>query len=480
MAVSGLVRPLVATAAPMVVMAMNNMVMNNALPSIGVDFAADLDATKWVVTSYTFVFAALMLVAAKIGDRFGRRRIFRTGIVVFTLASVCCALAPTLPALIAARAAQAVGASAVLPLSLVLLTTAVPENRRDVAVGWWSGANGLAIALGPVVGGTVTGGAGWRWMFWLNVAVGLLSLVLSFSVLAAPVIAGERPGLDVPGMLGVVALIVLLMAAVSQAGSLSTHVMLVVAIAAGIMVVVPALVRWERRAGDPVLPVRLYRGRPLLVTYVVSLTMFFAIMGTTLLSSQYLQHTQGFSPLLAGLASLPSTAMPMIAAPLAGILLGRVGGARLMTMGLMLITAGLTWLAITTTVELDYFRWAPGMLMIGIGLGIEMTAANAIALASVPAADRGGATAMNNTVIELGGALGVSVLVAIFQGLLAHPDTAPPPTTAFVAAMRHTVGIGAAVAGIGALAAAFLTVRGDPTRTPRERARTRVVASRRG
>jgi len=459
MAASGLTRPLIATAAPMIVMSMNNMVMNNALPSIGFDFSASLGTTKWVIVSYTFVFATLMLVATSIGDRLGQRRVFLAGIAVFIGGSVGCALAPTLALLVVARATQAVGAAAVLPLSLVLLISAIPQYRRNVALSWWGGANGLAIALGPLVGGTVTGEIGWRWVFWINVAAGGLSLLLGVSVLQDREVS--RAKLDVPGMVGVTALVVLLMAAISEAGKGGVTA----AIVAGIGILVPVFVWWERRASSPVLPIRLCRNRSLLLTYAVSVTMFFAIMGTTVLCSQYLQFTQGYSPLHAGLASLPSTATPMLAAPLAGMLLGRIGGGRLMTVGLVLIASGLAWMAITTTAQLDYLRWAPGLFLAGTGLGIEMTAANAVLLTAVPAEDRASASAMNNTVIELGAALGVFVLVGVFQRASASTYVS---ASDFVAAMRPTVLVGAAAAVLGAVAAAILAVRYDPTRAGRE------------
>jgi EmrB/QacA subfamily drug resistance transporter len=284
---------------------LDNLVVTNALVSIREDLGASLEELEWTVNAYTLSFAVFLLTAAAIGDRLGRRAVFAAGIVVFTVSSAAAALAPSTDALIAARALQGLGAAVIAPLSLTLLSEAFSEDRRGLALGIWSGVSGLGVALGPVVGGAVVEGFSWQWIFWLNVPIGIALAPAAMSILAES--RGRASRLDVrglalasTGLLGVVFGIVRAQAL----GWTSTTVL--ASIGAGVVLLV-AFVVWESRAPAPMLPMRFFRNRGFAATNGVSLAMFFGAFGSIFLLAQFFQVAQGYSPLEAGIRTLPTT-----------------------------------------------------------------------------------------------------------------------------------------------------------------------------
>ena len=302
---------------------LDNLVVTNALTSIREDLGASLEGLEWTVNAYTLAFAVFLLTGAALGDRFGRRRMFLVGLAIFTGASAAAALAPSTGALIGARALQGLGAAILAPLSLTLLSTAAPVEKRGLALGVWSGVSGLGVALGPLVGGAVIEGISWQWIFWLNVPVGLVLAPLAARRLGeshGPASRLDLPGLALAsaGLLGVVYGVV----RGNPAGWGSTEV--VASIAAG-AALLAGFVAWELRARAPMLPLRFFRSRQFAATNGVSLAMTFGIFGSIFLLAQFFQTVQGYSPLEAGLRTLPWTGMPMIVAPIAGILSDRAG-----------------------------------------------------------------------------------------------------------------------------------------------------------
>src|SRR5215208_7222389 len=393
---------------------LDNLVVTNALTSIRADLGASIEALEWTVNAYTLAFAVFLLTGAALGDRFGRRRVFLGGLAIFTLASAAAALAPSTSALIAARAIQGLGAGVVAPLSLTLLSAATPVHRRGLALGIWSGISGLAVALGPLVGGAVIEGISWQWIFWLNVPVGLVLAPLAASRLEeshGPSARLDLTGLALAsaGLLGVVFGVV----RGNPAGWGSTEV--VVSIAAGAALLV-AFVAWELRARAPMLPMRLFRSRQFPATNGVSLAMTFGIFGSIFLLAQFFQTVQGYSPLEAGLRTLPWTGMPMLVAPIAGLLSDRVGSRPLMAAGLFLQAAAIMWLAAVSEPDVAYGALVPAFVMGGGGMALVFApAANAV-LGAVRPQEAGQASGANNAIRELGGVLGVAVLAAVFTG----------------------------------------------------------------
>ena len=452
-------RTLAVVSAALFMVTLDNLVVTTALPSIRADLGASIEALEWTVNAYTLTFAVLLLTGAALGDRFGRRRVFLAGLGLFTLASAAAALAPSTGALIAARAVQGAGAAAVTPLTLTLLSEAFPTGRRGMALGIWSGVSGLGVALGPLVGGAVVDGISWNWIFWLNVPVGLALLPLARGWLTES--RGPNGALDLGGLaLGSAGLLGLVYGVVqgNAAGWGSLEVLGAIGAGAGLL---GAFVAHERRVAQPMLPMRFFADRGFAATSAVSLVMMFGIFGSIFLLAQYFQTVQGFSPLESGLRTLPWTGMPMIVAPIAGLLSDRIGSRPLMVAGLGLQAVAITWLAATMAVDTPYAQLVPGFVLGGAGMALVFApAANAV-LRSVRPEEAGQASGATNTIREIGGVLGVAVLAAVFSGSGSYASP-----QAFVDGVGPALWVGGAVLAAGALAALAVPGLRRETRSP--------------
>jgi EmrB/QacA subfamily drug resistance transporter len=440
---------LILVSAALFMVTLDNLVVTTALPSIRLDLGASIDSLEWTVNAYTLVFGVLLLTGAALGDRFGRRRMFVTGMGIFTLGSAAAALAPSAGALIAARALQGSGGALVVPLTLTLLSEAFPAGRRGVALGIWSGISGLGVALGPVVGGAIVNGISWHWIFWLNVPVGLIVAPLAAARLTESRGASSR--FDIPGvvlasggLLGVVYGIV-------RANALGwTSVTVLGALAAGGLLLI-AFGAWESRTATPMLPMRLFRSRAFSATNAVSLAMYFGMFGSVFLLAQFFQTAQHYSAFEAGLRTLPWTGMPMIVAPIAGVLSDRIGSRVLMFAGLALQAVALTWFAFVLDASMPYTAVLGPFVLAGTGMALVFApAANAV-LSAVAPHEAGQASGATNAIREVGGVLGVAVLATVFTsaGGYATPQL-------FVNGLVPAVIVGAAVLGAGAIAALFV------------------------
>src|SRR4051812_2729298 len=346
---------------------LDNLVVTTALPSIRLDLGASIEGLEWTVNAYTLSFAVLLLPAAALGDRFGRRRVFIAGLALFTGASALAALAPSAGALIAARAIQGAGGAIIAPLSLTLLADAVPAGRRGLALGAWSGISGLGVALGPVVGGAVVDGFSWAWIFWINVPVGLALLVPARRMLRES--RGPADRLDLPGVaLAGGGLLGLTYGAVQAGDHGWTSAIVLGSLGAGVALLV-AFVLWERRAPAPMLPLRFFRSRTFAATNVVSLAMYFGVFGSIFFFAQFFQIAQGYSPLESGLRTLPWTGMPMLVAPLAGVLSDRIGSRPLMAIGLTLQATAGAWISSISEPTLAYSHFIVPFIPGGAGMG---------------------------------------------------------------------------------------------------------------
>src|SRR6186997_912310 len=326
---------------------LDNLVVTTALPVIRTDLDAGIEGLEWTVNAYTLTFAVLLLTGAALGDRFGRRRIFALGLGIFTAASAAAALAPSIEVLNLARAVQGLGGAIVMPLTLTILSAAVPAERRGVALGAWGGISGLAVAFGPLVGGAVVDGISWHWIFWLNVPIGLVLIPLALARLEET--RGPATRLDLPGLgLASVGLTGIVWGLVRGHGQGWLSPEIIIALAGG-AAVFALFVLWELRTKEPMLPMRFFQNRVFALANVASLLMFFGMFGSIFLLSQFFQTVQGYSPLGSGLRILPWTLMPMFVAPIAGALSDRIGGARLMGVGLTLQAAGLAAIAAVST-----------------------------------------------------------------------------------------------------------------------------------
>jgi EmrB/QacA subfamily drug resistance transporter len=438
---------------------LDNLVVTMALPVIRADLGASIEGLEWTVNAYTLTFAVLLLTGAALGDRFGRRRMFVAGMVVFVLASAAAALAPTIEALIAARAVQGVGGAIVTPLTLTLLSGAVSPDRRGLALGAWGGIGGLAVAIGPLVGGAVVEGISWQWIFWLNVPIGLAVLPLALRRLQES--HGPDRQLDLPGLgLASAGLFGIVWGLVRGGTSGWTSVEVLGAIALGASLVA-GFVAWELRAKSPMLPMRFFRNRTFAATNVVSLFMFFGMFGSIFLLAQFLQVVQGYSPLDAGLRTLPWTAMPIFVAPIAGALSDRIGGRPLMATGLALQGGALAWMAAISEPNVPYLDLVPAFVMAGVGMGLFFAPVANVVLSSVRREEEGKASGANNAIRELGGVFGVAVLASIFASYGGYESGA-----AYVDGLIPAVWVGAGVVLLGSLVALLIPGRRRPDAVP--------------
>ena len=300
----------VVTSIALFMTSLDSLVVTTALPSIRNHLHASLEGLQWTVNAYTLTFAVLLLTGATLGERYGRRRLFVAGLGLFTVGSAAAALASGIGTLIAARAVQGVGAAILIPLTLTLLSAAVSPERRGVALGAWGAVGGLAIAGGPLVGGAVVEGASWQWIFWLNVPIGVALLPIARARLTES--RGPATRLDLPGLvLASLGLLGIVFGVVrGNAHGWTSLTVLPPMVVGGLLVA--AFAAWETRARQPMLPLQLFRSRGFTMTKVASLLMFFGMFGSIFLLAQFLQVVQHYSPLQAGLRTLPWTAMPVL------------------------------------------------------------------------------------------------------------------------------------------------------------------------
>jgi EmrB/QacA subfamily drug resistance transporter len=409
-------RPLwtfIITGIALFMVSLDSLVVTNALPSIRADLGTGLEGLEWTVNGYTLTFAVCLLTGAALGDRFGRRRMLLAGLAVFTASSAVAAVAPNIEVLIAARAVQGLGAALVTPLTLTVLAGAVPRERRGLAFGAWSAMSGLAIALGPVIGGAITEGASWQWIFWINVPIGVALLPLAALRLAES--HGPAARLDLPGtVLATAGLFGVVLGLVRGNGhGWTSPAVLTGLIGGGVLLV--AFLAWERRVAAPAVPLRMFTSRGFSATNAVSLAMSFGMFGSVFLLAQFLQGVQGYSPLESGLRTLPWTAMPVVAAPLAGAFSDRLGAHRIVLAGLLFQAAGLAWLATVTTADVTFGTLVPGFMLAGTGMGMFFAPVARLALAFVEPALEGAASGATNALRQLGTVLGIAVLSSVFS-----------------------------------------------------------------
>ncbi|MFJ6052006.1 DHA2 family efflux MFS transporter permease subunit [Streptomyces sp. NPDC092307] len=442
--------------------ALDNLVVTTALPAIRADLGGKLEDLEWTVNAYTLTFAVLLMFGAALGDRFGRRRLFIVGLAIFTGASAAAALSSGIDALIAARAVQGVGAAIMMPLTLTLLTAAVPAARRGMALGIYGAVTGLAVASGPLIGGSLTEHISWQWIFWLNVPIGLALIPLARLRLAESTAPGAR--LDIPGTLlisgGLFGIVYALVNANSE-GWTSATVLTGLIVGAAL---VGGFIHHGFNNANPMLPMRLFRDRGFLGINLASLLMFLGMFGSIFLLSQFLQGVAGYSPTEAGLRMLPWTGMPMIVAPLAGILSDRIGGRPVVAAGLAFQALGLGWFAAILSADVSYAAQLPPLILSGIGMALYFAPAANVLMSTVAPADQGKASGTNNALREVGGALGVAVLASVFsaQGGYESPQ-------AFTDGTVPALWIGAGAVALAAGLALLVPRKAKADRAPADR-----------
>jgi len=399
----------------MFLVGLDTTIVNVGLPAIGRGLDIGTRGLEWTVDAYTLVLASLLISSGALADRFGRRRVFRSGLVVFGAASLVCAVAPSAGVLIAARAAQGVGASMLSPVALAIVVNAMPDPKeRAQAIGVWASVFGLSMAAGPVVGGALIEALGWRSVFWVNAPVIVAALVLT-ALFVPESRAPRAQRLDLPGqalLTVVIGLAVGILIEGPRIGWASPPALVGYALAA---VAAVAFVWVESRRSEPLMDLRLYR-RPAFTGAVLgAVAVFVALNVTLLLNTLYLQHTRGWSPLAAGVATLPMALGATVCAPLSGRLVGRTGPRLPLVVAGGLITVGglcLVGLDDRTGVLLLLLAY----LLIGTGFGFANAPITNTAVSGLPPARAGVAGAITSTARQVGSAIGIAVAGGLVAG----------------------------------------------------------------
>jgi EmrB/QacA subfamily drug resistance transporter len=440
------------TSAASLMVVLDALVVSTALTSIRADLGASVEQLEWTVNAYVLSFAVLLMTAAALGDRFGRRRVFVSGLGLFAAASVACALAPDVGWLIAARVVQGAGAALVMPLALALLSAAFPPQLRPKALGLFAGVSGLAVPLGPFLGGAVVEGVSWPWIFWLNVPLAALLIPLAHTRIEESF--GPDTSIDATGLALVTAAafgIVWGLVRGNPAGWDSPEVLL--ALALGLLLAL-AFIAWELRAREPMLPMRLFRSRSFSAGNAAIFFHWASALGAVFFMAQFLQAGLGYGPLVAGLALMPWGATTVIVPQIAGRLINRFGERPFIATGLSLNAVALAWIALIAEPDVAYLELVAPLIVSGTGIAMSLPAAQSAVLTSVAPEHIGKASGTFSTTRQLGGAFGVAVVVAVFAGAGSY-SSAQAFSDGFVAA----TGACAALSLIGAVAGAVLPGR---------------------
>ena len=406
-------------------------IVNVAFPALEHSFPHDSRATlAWVITGYGIVFGALLVTAGRTADRLGSRRVFFAGLAVFCTGSALCALAPSVPLLVAGRVVQGVGAAALLPSSLGLLLGAYPQDRRSQVVALWGGVGALAVATGPSFGAALVAAGGWRWVFLVNVPIGVAAWLVGRTVLtpSRPAASGATP--DYLGVVLISMALALLVLGISEGPTWGWSSAAVVGSFAGAGAVGLTFLRRSSRHQEPVLDLTLFRSRSFSVanaaTFLYAMGFFAMLLGNIL----FLTSVWHYSILKAGLAVTPGPLVVAVVSGPAGRLAGRVGFRRVLLAGFVVFVAGLSWYATRVGLHPDYLGvWLPATLITGLGIGLTFPVLSAAAVSSLHAERFAVGSAVNQTARQVGGAFGVALLVVILG--------APAGAEAALASFHH-------------------------------------------
>lgn len=435
--------------------ALDALVVSTALSTIRVQLDASIEELEWTVNAYSLSFAVLLMSGAAFGERFGRTRMFASGLGLFVAASATCALAPSIGWLIAARAVQGAGAALVMPLAFALVSAAFPPELRGRALGIFSGVTGLAVLGGPVVGGAVAEGLAWQWVFWLNVPIGLLLIPLVLGRISESF--DPKASLDLGGMVLVTGAALGLVWGLmrgNNAGWASLEVM--GALSAGFVFTLAFLV-WEHRTSKPMVPLYLFRSRSFSAGNAAGFFLYASLYSAVFFMAQFLQNGLGYGPLDTGVRLLPWTASLFVVAPLVGGLVNRLGERRLTTVGLLLQAAGMGWITLIAKPGLSYPELIVPLMVAGGGVSMAMPATQSAVVGTVAKSELGKASGIFNMLRQLGGVFGIALLVAMFTSTGSFGSA-----HSFINGFAASIGISAVLSLVGAATAGV----GLPRRRP--------------
>jgi EmrB/QacA subfamily drug resistance transporter len=439
---------------------LDNTIVNVALPSIQRSLHMSISSLEWIVTAYALTFAALLITGGKLGDLYGRRKMFILGLAVFTLSSLACGLSPNAGFLIGARAVQGVGAALMNPATLSIITATFPPKQRGQAIGIWAGVSALALAIGPLIGGLIVDNINWHWIFYVNVPVGVVGILVSRLVIAESRDTSHEQSIDLPGLLTSGLALLSLSYALIEGNRHGWGSPEIIGLFAGSAVLLGVFIRLELRQRLPMLDLGLFRigsfAGANLVAMLVSLGMF----GVFFFISLYVQNVLGYSPTKAGAIFLPMTVLIIVVAPIAGKLSDRVGSRWLMGAGMSILGVSLL-LYQRIGVHSSFVSLLPQLLLGGVGMALTMSPMTSAAMASVPVDKAGVGSGVLNSFRQMGGSLGIALMGAI---LLSYQH---PTASRAVAAQQFVNGLHAALLvsafiAFAAAAAAIVLVRTKP------------------
>jgi EmrB/QacA subfamily drug resistance transporter len=457
---------LVLSSVASLMVALDALVVSTALGVIRTNLHASINELEWTVNAYALSFAVLLVPAAALGDRLGRRRLFAAGLGLFILGSIGCALSPNATLLIAFRAVQGSAAALVAPLSLALVSTAFPPERRGWAMGVYGGITGIAVLGGPVIGGAVTQGLAWQWVFWINVPIGLVAIPLVLSRI--PESYGPRARLDVPGLVLVTAAAMGIVWGLMRGNDAGWGSAETVGTLAGGLVALVAFVLVERRVAEPMLPPRMFARRGFSAGTSANFLFSAALFSAVFFMAQFQQISLGQGPLESGLRLLPWTGTLFIVAPIAGALTNRIGERTLVTLGLAMQAAGFAWVAAIASPHMAYWHTIAPLVLAGAGISMAIPSAQNAVMNAVAPSDLGKASGTYMTMRQLGGVFGLAIAAAVFTGAGSYASP-----SAFSDGFVSALSVSAALSAGGALLAALL-----PRHTPQMEVSAEVLTER--
>jgi EmrB/QacA subfamily drug resistance transporter len=422
---------------------LDTTIVNVAIPAMSTGLNATLDQILWVINAYLLVYTVLLITAGRLGDLFGQRNLFAIGLFVFTVASALCGLAQNSEQLIAARILQGTGGALLTPQTLAIITSIFPPERRGTAFGIWGGVAGLATLAGPTLGGAIITYIDWRWIFYINVPIGILALVATF-LIVPDLRPGRRHGWDVVGIIlatgGLFAIVFGLIEGQKYSwGQIDSYgITIPEVIGAGAALIVVFLL-WERRQTEPLLPLNLFANRNFAVANWIAAAISFGMLSMFLPFTIYLQSARGFSALVAGLTMAPMSLTSMFIAPFAGRFADKVGGKYILMTGISLFTIGMASIALVAGPDSTWVNFLVPAIIAGAGMGMTFAPMTTVAMRNIEPRIAGSASAVLNTIRQLGAVIGSAVVGAVLQNQLATAlhDQAVSHAAALPAALQE-------------------------------------------
>jgi EmrB/QacA subfamily drug resistance transporter len=439
---------------------LDNTIVNVALPAIEHSLHMSIASLEWIVTAYALTFAALLITGGKLGDMFGRRRMFIVGLVVFTLASLACGLAPSAGFLIGARAVQGIGAALMNPATLSIITATFPPKERGQAIGIWAGVSALALAIGPLLGGLIVDNINWHWIFYVNVPVGIVGIVVSYFFITESRDTTHEQSIDLPGLVTSGASLLALSYALIEGNRHGWTSPEILGLFAGAAVLLAAFILLEMRQRLPMLDLSLFKIGSFVGANLVAMLVSLGMFGVFFFISLYVQNVLGYSPTKAGAIFLPMTILIILVAPIAGKLSDRIGSRWLMGAGMTIVGVSLL-LYQRIGLHTGFWSLLPQLMLGGLGMALTMSPMTSAAMSSVPVDKAGVGSGVLNSFRQMGGSLGIALMGAILLSY-EHPTTSKQVASQQFVDGLHAALLVSAVIAFAAAAVAIVLVRTKP------------------